>query len=608
MRRSLAFLCGFFIVCGLLLVREAISSDFTISVNLNGSGSGSVNSIPTGEITCTYPPQSGKCSSSLSAGTSLSLFATPSSNSFLGGWDGSCSSCNDLICPVIFDDNKDCNVTFTTLPPVLIDGSPLAYYTHLQDAFNTVSNVTSIKSRDVAFNENLVATPVGTVILRGGYDSSFSNQEGYSVLHGSFTIKTGKVVVDRLIVSTMQNPTLAVITVTPTNPSIVLGATQQFTAIGAYSDNTATDLTSLVTWGSSNNIVATISNAVGSKGLSSPIGTGTTTISASYDNVSGTTELVVSNQSDEQAIRGVFAAMKTAMEAHNLNDIMVLFDINYMNNVTDRTTQQSHLAEVVPTVNTFEYTISNITITGIKATVNASITVTFNNGKPPITFSEPLLSSDGGGLGMGYFNKTNDKWLIYGNQVRANAYIQTGHNTTPGDDHYFLRIRTESTQQISSVTCSGPYIPVTTLTPDPVYGGYKAFITPFSLPPVGSVYTFTISFSDSTQQILQDTVKAYVPISPSVTVIPGQGTATFKWSDVSQTIPNAEYYWLQIQRDYDDVFWEMDDLPLTKTSAVFNEDGTASDSLKSGQTYLVFISVFNMDGDYAYQFVPFTMP
>jgi len=268
---------------------------------------------------------------------------------------------------------------------------------------------------------------------------------------------------------------------------------------------------------------------------------------------------------------------------------------------------QSNLADGVPTVSTFVYSISKITITGDKATVNVSVTITLNNGELPFTFTEPSLTSDNG-LGMGYLKKTNGQWKIYGNQIATEVDIQTGHNATPGDDHYFLRITTSSLRTITSVTCSGPNIPVTTLEPDPVYGGYKAFATLSPLPPVGSVYTFTVSFADGTQQILQDTVKAYVPISPSVTVIPGQGTATFKWSDVSQTIPNAEYYWLQIQRDYDDVFWEMDDLPLTKTSAVFNEDGTASDSLKSGQTYLVFISVFNMDGDYAYQFVPFTMP
>ena len=47
---------------------------------------------------------------------------------------------------------------------------------------------------------------------------------------------------------------------------------------------------------------------------------------------------------------------------------------------------------------------------------------------------------------------------------------------------------------------------------------------------------------------------------------------------------------------------------MAKTSVVFNENGTASDVLKSGQTYIIFLSVFNTNGDYAYQFTSFTMP
>lgn len=54
-------------------------------------------------------------------------------------------------------------------------------------------------------------------------------------------------------VQTNPDPTrsLVSIAVTPDNPSIVVGATQQFTATGTYSDNTTQDLTASVTWSSS---------------------------------------------------------------------------------------------------------------------------------------------------------------------------------------------------------------------------------------------------------------------------------------------------------------------------------------------------------------------
>ncbi len=58
------------------------------------------------------------------------------------------------------------------------------------------------------------------------------------------------------------NPTLVSIQVTPSNPSITLGATaatQQFTATGTFSDNTTRDLTASASWSSSAPTVATVS-------------------------------------------------------------------------------------------------------------------------------------------------------------------------------------------------------------------------------------------------------------------------------------------------------------------------------------------------------------
>jgi len=82
---------------------------------------------------------------------------------------------------------------------------------------------------------------------------------------------------------------LVSIAVTPATPSISQGATKQFTAIGTYSDNTNQDLTSSVTWTSSNTAVATISPA----GMATSIAIGSTTISAAAGAISGSTTLTV---------------------------------------------------------------------------------------------------------------------------------------------------------------------------------------------------------------------------------------------------------------------------------------------------------------------------
>jgi len=85
------------------------------------------------------------------------------------------------------------------------------------------------------------------------------------------------------------------IEVTPTNPSIALGTSQQFTAIGIYSDGTHQDLTDTLTWSSSDASVAVVSNAPGERGFASSVAVGTTTIAAADggSGLSGVTTLTV---------------------------------------------------------------------------------------------------------------------------------------------------------------------------------------------------------------------------------------------------------------------------------------------------------------------------
>jgi hypothetical protein len=89
-------------------------------------------------------------------------------------------------------------------------------------------------------------------------------------------------------------PVLQSITVTPPNPSVALGFTQQFVATGTFSDHSNRPLTSQVTWMSSNTAAATISNAPGTQGLATAVGTGTSTITATLNGISGSTKLTVS--------------------------------------------------------------------------------------------------------------------------------------------------------------------------------------------------------------------------------------------------------------------------------------------------------------------------
>ena len=59
---------------------------------------------------------------------------------------------------------------------------------------------------------------------------------------------------------------LVSLTVTPPNPQLAQGTTQAFTAMGLFTDSSTQDLTTQVTWQSSDAAIATISNAAGSQG------------------------------------------------------------------------------------------------------------------------------------------------------------------------------------------------------------------------------------------------------------------------------------------------------------------------------------------------------
>jgi hypothetical protein len=105
-----------------------------------------------------------------------------------------------------------------------------------------------------------------------------------TAMFGSFTPSTTLTVTAGPLVS---------IAVTPANPSIAKGLKQQFVATGTFADTSTQDITTQVTWSSSDGTTAQISNAAGSQGLATGLAVGTPTITATLGAVTGTTTLTV---------------------------------------------------------------------------------------------------------------------------------------------------------------------------------------------------------------------------------------------------------------------------------------------------------------------------
>lgn len=84
-------------------------------------------------------------------------------------------------------------------------------------------------------------------------------------------------------------PTLVSIAISPHNPHVAKGLTQQLTAIATYSDHSTKDVTNQVTWTSAKPSVARIS----ASGVATALAQGTTTLSAKLDGMTASTTLIV---------------------------------------------------------------------------------------------------------------------------------------------------------------------------------------------------------------------------------------------------------------------------------------------------------------------------
>ena len=109
-------------------------------------------------------------------------------------------------------------------------------------------------------------------------------------------------------------PSLVSMTLYPANPSIAVGVGQQITATGTFSDNSTADLTTSVSWSSSNISVVLIGTTPGFQGFAMGAGSGTATITATLGSVSANTSITVqtSTSGNPPNISGVSPANGSA--------------------------------------------------------------------------------------------------------------------------------------------------------------------------------------------------------------------------------------------------------------------------------------------------------
>ena len=143
---------------------------------------------------------------------------------------------------------------------------------------NTTQNLTN--SATWSSSNTGVATVSSTGLAASKAQGSTTITAIFGTVSGSTTL-------------TVSPPVLVSIAVTPTNPSIALGTSQQFTATGTYADGSTANITTQVTWSSSSTTNATVSNSAPTQGLAQSVAVGSSAITATLNSISGSTTLTV---------------------------------------------------------------------------------------------------------------------------------------------------------------------------------------------------------------------------------------------------------------------------------------------------------------------------
>lgn len=188
------------------------------------------------------------------------------------GWDGTASREND--------------VTPLTAITITADYSTIALNTSVK--LKATGNFSGYYTKDISDQVAWTsATPTVAAFVTTANPSRVTGKgAGSSVL----TATMGGV--SATFNLTVSSATVTSVTVSPAAPTLAKGLTKQFTATGIFSDATTQDLTFDAAWTSSDTTAATISDvADDTKGLATALAAGTTTISATFGGISGSTLL-----------------------------------------------------------------------------------------------------------------------------------------------------------------------------------------------------------------------------------------------------------------------------------------------------------------------------
>jgi trimeric autotransporter adhesin len=312
------------------------SAPAVVSVgNAPASGLATSLSLGTAQLTATLGSISGSTTLSVSAATLVSIGVTPANPGLAQGLKAQFTATGT------YTDNSTQNLTATALwsssDPALAGVSNAAGFEGLATALGTGTVTMTAAMGTIQGSTTLSVTPATLVSiavtpanlsLANGTSGQFtatgiytdnstqnlttaviwsssdagvaavsnatgSNGFATALGQGAATIGAAFAGVSGSTTLNVTPASLVSLTVIPANPSTPKGTAQQFTVTGTYTDHSTQDLTSSVSWSSSDPSVVAISNAAGTNGLAATLATGSVTVTAGLGIVSGSTGLTV---------------------------------------------------------------------------------------------------------------------------------------------------------------------------------------------------------------------------------------------------------------------------------------------------------------------------
>jgi uncharacterized protein YjdB len=300
----------------------ASSAVSVLTVDANGLG------IAVGPGTSTVSVTSGTVSAStsvtVSTATLVSLAVAPANSSmpddatkqFSATGTFSDNSTQDVTQSVLWSSSTPAVATITNLGLVTSVSTGSTTITAMLGSVNnsttlTVSNVKLVSitispaNARVQKGTSLKFTATGNysdgstaVLANVSWRSSknnLANMRGSGILHakkaGTLTVTASASGVTGSTSVTIGTGTLVSINIAPANPTVAAGGTQQFIALGTFSDSSTQDVSINSHWSSTISSVATIANAPVNAGLATTTTTGTTTIGVNHGGITATTTL-----------------------------------------------------------------------------------------------------------------------------------------------------------------------------------------------------------------------------------------------------------------------------------------------------------------------------